>query len=80
MCNRVGTIEVHHIYPKSLFPDKAYNLDNGISLCKSCHIICVHASNTFDLTNWQKFVIMFRRIMNLAKYKKFNDLYQRRIS
>lgn len=80
MCGRVGTIEAHHIYPKSLYPDKAYNLDNGVSLCRCCHIISVHASNTFDLSNWKRFVPMFRHMMRLVKFKRFNNKYQERIS
>lgn len=79
MCNRIGTIEAHHIYPKSLYPLKAYDLDNGVSLCRCCHIISVHASNTFDLSNWQKFVPMFRYMMRLVRFKNFNEKYQDRI-
>jgi hypothetical protein len=79
MCTRVGT-EVHHIYPKSMFPELAYNLNNGISLCKMCHIISVHASNTWDLKNWQKFLPMFRYRMNLSHYRLFNNKYQHRFS
>lgn len=28
----------HHIVPKAKFPQYAYDLDNGITLCKECHI------------------------------------------
>lgn len=79
MCDRVGRTEVHHIYPKSIFPDKAYDLDNGISLCKMCHIIVVHASDTFDLRNWSKFTVLFNYAMRLIERKRFNDKYQHRI-
>lgn len=79
MCTRVGTVEVHHIYPKSLYTEKAYDLDNGVSLCKSCHIISVHASSTFDLSNWKTFVPLFRYMMRLSRFKNFNEKYQERI-
>ena len=41
-CNYVGVpglkdIDAHHILPKARFPQYAYDLDNGISLCKTCH-------------------------------------------
>jgi hypothetical protein len=34
-----GEIEAHHIVSKSLFPQYAYDLDNGQSLCRECHFI-----------------------------------------
>jgi len=37
-----GEIEAHHIVSKSLFPQYAYDLDNGQSLCKECHSIEHH--------------------------------------
>jgi predicted restriction endonuclease len=33
-----GILEAHHIVKKSKFPQYAYDLDNGITLCKTCHI------------------------------------------
>jgi len=29
--------DAHHIMPKAKFPQYAYDLDNGITLCKECH-------------------------------------------
>jgi hypothetical protein len=38
MCGRLGgKLEVHHIRPKYLFPEKTLDVKNGITLCKSCH-------------------------------------------
>ena len=80
MCGRVGRIEVHHIYPKSLYPERAYNLDNGVSLCGMiCHRGIVHAGDTFELTNWRVFVPMFRYRMRAKKIRAFNEKYQSRI-
>lgn len=41
-CLNCGTksrvIEAHHIYPLRYYPEKGYDVENGITLCKSCHI------------------------------------------
>jgi 5-methylcytosine-specific restriction endonuclease McrA len=35
---KVGqNIQSHHIKPKETFPELAYNLDNGLTLCGTCH-------------------------------------------
>ena len=33
----VPATTVHHILPADQFPDKAYDLDNLVSLCRECH-------------------------------------------
>jgi predicted restriction endonuclease len=30
-------IDTHHIKPRCRYPQGTYDVDNGISLCKSCH-------------------------------------------
>ncbi|MBS4222407.1 HNH endonuclease [Lederbergia citrea] len=30
-------IAAHHIYPKKKYPEKKYEISNGITLCRSCH-------------------------------------------
>ncbi|WP_312471761.1 HNH endonuclease signature motif containing protein [Neobacillus sp.] len=30
-------IAAHHIYPKKLYPEKQFDVSNGITLCKKCH-------------------------------------------
>ena len=42
-CNRCDTeatghyIHAHHVSPKEFFPNQALNIDNGVTLCSSCH-------------------------------------------
>ncbi|MDO4922738.1 MAG: HNH endonuclease signature motif containing protein [Peptococcaceae bacterium] len=33
----VKATTVHHIMPADKYPDKAYELNNLVSLCRSCH-------------------------------------------
>lgn len=44
-------LEAHHIRPKAIFPEKAYDLGNGIALCWRCHRHVVHAT----WGNWATF-------------------------
>ena len=37
-CNRTRHLSAHHIFPKARFPGLKYNLNNGILMCKGCHI------------------------------------------
>lgn len=34
---RGGNLHSHHIYTWDAFPEKRYDLDNGITLCTTCH-------------------------------------------
>lgn len=39
-CNIIGgKLQAHHIKPFSLFPELRLAIDNGITLCKSCHLL-----------------------------------------
>lgn len=39
LCGQVGgELNVHHIKPYATFPALRYDEDNGVALCKSCHI------------------------------------------
>lgn len=37
ICGSCNGVQAHHIIRRSLCPEVAYDLGNGISLCRSCH-------------------------------------------
>jgi hypothetical protein len=47
-----GTIEVHHIYPQHIAPDKKYDTNNMVCLCrtdgKGCHFYIGHHGIRWD--------------------------------
>lgn len=86
MCNTdmpVWRLQAHHIRPKSLHPHLAYDLDNGICLCLSCHMGIVHGGNSFrdlsEVGQWEFFVPSFDRYVDLAKNRRFNEANQSKI-
>lgn len=52
-CGQVGReLRAHHIFSYSSYPDLAYDTDNGITLCDSCHRE-FHSLNGFDTNRKQ---------------------------
>lgn len=37
-CGSTEALEAHHIEPQAKKPDKMYDVDNGVTLCHSCHL------------------------------------------
>lgn len=75
--HKIKEMNSHHVYPKAdpRYAHKAYNLDNGITLCWRCHREIVHTS----WTNWRKFTSIFRNKMRRKAIKTFNKENQSRI-
>ena len=74
-CKACGTkknLEAHHIYPKSLYPKRKYDLDNGVALCRNCHresFLAYHAifgykGNIFKYRFW----LLIRKIYLFLLY------------
>lgn len=42
-CGHIGHLEAHHIWPQGAFENLRYLLNNGISLCRTCHETAYHA-------------------------------------
>ena len=40
--------EAHHIKPKSMFPDLALEITNGITLCRRCHNLAPHRPDALE--------------------------------
>lgn len=49
-CNTSRHLSAHHIFPKSRYKGLKYNLNNGILMCKQCHI-GVHKLNDIVVIN-----------------------------
>jgi len=77
-------LQAHHIRPKSVYPDRAYELANGICLCLRCHMGIVHGGNSFrdlsDVQQWRFFVPAFDRYVELAAVRRFNESNQYRLN
>lgn len=51
-CGTTNGVEVHHIYPQHLWPDRAHDTNNMICLCPRCHLVLGHRCNwTNAVTN-----------------------------
>jgi len=68
-------VNAHHIKPKSLFPEIAFDLNNGITICLGCHMLVCHGTkhrwkrSTFSMCNYTKKGVA----------KRYNEEYQWRI-
>lgn len=41
-CGATNNIEVHHIYPQHLYPERAHDTNNMVCLCRRCHLVLGH--------------------------------------
>ena len=88
LCNEkynIWNLHAHHIYPKSLYLDKIYDLDNGITLCAPCHLVIVHRNDAVNdvssdnkNSGWRYFLPAFNRYTHLASQRDKNEELNRR--
>ncbi len=38
-CKRTDNLEAHHIYSFASFPELRFDIKNGLTLCRSCHLL-----------------------------------------
>ena len=69
-------VSCHHIYPKSLFPDIAYDIVNGISLCQRCHKPICH----YGRSAWKALVLPFRRYTMIGAAREYAEENQWRVA
>jgi len=61
VCGYEKKIELHHIEPRHLFPEKALEEKNMIPLCKDCHFHIGHWNN---FKEYNKNIIKIERAIN----------------
>lgn len=61
MCHTTKKLEVHHIYPWHLFPEKRYDKTNLITLCNHCHFYFGHFGN------WKNYNENIKEMANCLK-------------
>jgi len=55
MCGRRGVyLEAHHIWPRAKYPDRVFDIDNGITLCRDCHNLTKGKKEQFIATFEEK--------------------------
>jgi len=71
ICNRRKNRQAHHINSASYFPDERFNVDNGITLCRSCHS---QFHNNYKKStrqkctkdDWDNFCVLVEYVKNLG--------------
>jgi 5-methylcytosine-specific restriction endonuclease McrA len=65
----------HHIYPKVLYGAKAYELNNGITVCAEHHRGLVHITKH----SWKKWTDFFKRPLRRKKNREYNETNQHKV-
>ena len=47
ICKSKEDINAHHLFGQKEYPDKRFDVDNGVTLCKKCHIL-VHKKYGYE--------------------------------
>lgn len=88
---RAEALQAHHIHPKSLYPEMALRLDNGILACTACHQGAVHdfnasadvrlrSRNFGNRIGWERWVRFFSDIVNRPSPAKYNRENQSKLT
>jgi 5-methylcytosine-specific restriction endonuclease McrA len=68
-------IQAHHLDRKYDCPEKALDLNNGVSLCETCHLRIVHSTHK----NHKQFRVIFKRVVSWKRNEEFERKYQDRL-
>lgn len=64
-CGATDGVEVHHIIPCHVAPDKADDLGNLITLCRPCHHVLGHANDQ----RWQRYAPNVREVLRVREVR-----------
>ena len=76
-CGSVKDLHAHHIISKYYRPQLAYNLNNGITLCKQCHVGVGGVHDKFNppknakIAYLRKVYLANRDLKKKRRYKKY---------
>lgn len=83
----LSSLQAHHIKPKSLYPELALHLHNGVMVCTRHHQGEIHNFNPgLDVRDnrlcagWRQYVDMFQRWNALKQNADFNEIHQTELS
>jgi 5-methylcytosine-specific restriction endonuclease McrA len=69
------TSQAHHIYPKAIYPKRAYELKNGATVCEDHHQPLVHIQKK----SWKKWTDFFKRPLRRKANREFNEANQMKV-
>jgi hypothetical protein len=80
---KISCLQVHHVWPKAIYPQRALDLRNAIVLCTGCHLGVVHAGNSFkdivEQGNWRFFARSFSGYTCSRENREFAKLWQNKV-
>jgi len=82
ICDTRKKLEAHHINSKRYHPEQALDLDNGVSICKRCHLLLHNLFHTgtrkkTTRADYERFIKLSRSLITIGRMKQ-NKKYERR--